>query len=193
VLLLVLALVAAPSLAADRRAGALQFYLSKPITRRGYAVGKLLPPFLISWLLTGGVGLIVWTLGVAFTPEANYPDFVWRLPFAIVLSGATVSAVATMVAVAISGVMQNARLAAALWVALGIVSTALAGFLSGVTGRADVQVIGFFNVLDRVTRWLLATTGSNAPVEASVLIALGWFGFGALTLWLVLRDPEVAA
>lgn len=193
VLLLVLALVASPALAADRRAGALQFYFSKPVTRRAYAFGKLLPPFVLGWLLTGGVGLVVWVLGVAFTPRAFYPDHVWRLPFALILAGAAMSAVATLVAVGLSGVMQNSRLAAAMWVALGVVSTALSHFLMDVTSRDDVGVVGFFGVLERIARWALAADGSTLPLGPALLVALVWAAVGAALIWFVLRDPEVAA
>lgn len=186
ILMILLALVASPALAGDQRAGALQFYFSKPLSVPGYVAGKLAPPVLLGLAVTALPVLILWVLGVAFTPEQLYPADVWLIPFMLVLAGFLVSLIAASIALAISGLVANETVAGAAWVALALLTAAGARLLEEITGRSDVGLIDLFGVLDRVTRDLIGAVGSSLPQADAWTIAFAWLlaGAGGVTLFL---------
>lgn len=191
VLMLLLALVAAPALARDLQAGALSFYFSKPITRTGYAVGKILPAFVLGLTVTVVPGLVLWGLGAAFTPEAVYPDTVGSMPLRIIASGTLVSLVASLIPVALSGLTRSTNLAAVGWVALAFLSAGAAELLHAVTGRASLQLVDVFGAFDEVNRQILAAPGTDAPDGIAWLVTAGWALVSIAVIGWVLSGEEV--
>ena len=194
VLMVLLALVAAGTLARDLQVGALQFYFSKPITRTGYAIGKLLPPFVLGMGVTALPALVLWVAGVAFTPGPQLPDGYGWMPLQLLAAATLACGTASVVAVALSGIVRHARLAAIAWVAVAFLSNPAALLIHEITRATGPYLLGFFFVLDETTRWLLgATGGRDVPTGGAWLVLLAWWAAGLASLWWVLRDPEVAA
>lgn len=193
ILMLTLALTAAPALARDLRAGALTFYFSKPVTRTGYGLGKLLPSLLIGLGLTALPLALLWVVGYGFTPEPLLPDGLWTLFGTGLLSGLIVTLVATLVALAVSSLVESTSLAAGAWVGLSLLSGGVAQLLHAATGREALLLVDLFGVLDRVARSLLGAPGGATPETGAWLVALAWsLGSLALIAWRLGR-PEVGA
>jgi ABC-2 type transport system permease protein len=193
ILLLLLAVVAAGVLARDLDAGALTFYFSKPIPRSGYALAKVAAPFLLALSVTAIPVLVVWLLGVAFTPEALHPDGVYWLPLKIVGASLVVSAAASLVAVALSGLTRSTNVAAGVWVGLGLVSYAAANLLIALTGVGRFALVEPAHGFLLAARDLLGAAAPEAETGLAWLVTGAWALAGAAAVAYVLRDEGVGS
>lgn len=191
VLMIALALVAAGSLSRDLEAGALSFYFSKPITRTGYVVGKLVPGFAVGLTVTALPGLLLWLVGVAFTPEAAYPAVWVSLPWRLLAAGALASLVGTVTVVALSGLLASRNVAAGAWVAISILTAGAAGVLAGLTTEFDVGLVDYWGSVNLTQGWLLSATTSAHPTAEAALVTLGWGLAGLAGIAYVLHEQEV--
>jgi len=111
--LLVALFAGAGAVAGDLRSGALIVYLSKPITRLDYIVGKVVPVagFLLAITLLPALLLLLFALSVAsdFRLLQEHP---W-LPVSIILYSIWVSATFSLTVLAVSSLTRSGRLAAA--------------------------------------------------------------------------------
>lgn len=191
VLLLMLALVAAGVLARDLDAGALTFYFSKPITRTGYAAAKLSAPVIMGLTVTALPLLVLWVLGVAFTPEALHPDTVASLPLRLLAAGGLVSLAASLVAVAISGLVRSTNIAAGVWVALALISKAAAGILAALAGEPLLEFVDLFHAFRVANDSVLGLAVADDELAWAWGVTAGWILAGAGTIAHVLRSEEV--
>ena len=95
----------------DLRTGAILAYLSRPLTRRDYVVGKLLVPLLLTLAATLAPGLLLYATGLALAPDfyAKW-ELAWVSP-AIVVYSCAISLVVSLLALAISALSRSARVA----------------------------------------------------------------------------------
>jgi ABC-2 type transport system permease protein len=95
----------------DLRTGAILAYLSRPLTRRDYVVGKLLVPLGLTLAVTLAPGLLLYVTGLALAPEfyAKW-ELAWISP-AIVVYSCAISLVVSLLALAISALSRSARVA----------------------------------------------------------------------------------
>jgi ABC-2 type transport system permease protein len=95
----------------DLRTGAILAYLSRPLTRRDYVLGKLLVPLLLNLAVTLAPGLLLYAVGLALAPELYLKwELAWIAP-AIVLHALAISLVVSLLALAISALSRSARVA----------------------------------------------------------------------------------
>lgn len=124
-------------IANDRRANALQLYLSKPMTRAEYIAGKLsiLFIFLVSVTFLPAI-----TLLLTQTIFAGSFTFVWNnlylLP-AITLFSLTQVLVASTTMLALSSLSKSSRFVAVMYAGLFFFTTALFQAIRGITGRSS--------------------------------------------------------
>jgi ABC-2 type transport system permease protein len=95
----------------DLRTGAILAYLSRPLTRRDYVIGKLLVPLSLCLAVTLVPGLLLYATGLALGPEyyAKW-ELAWIGP-AIVALALAISLVVSLLALAISALSRSARVA----------------------------------------------------------------------------------
>jgi ABC-2 type transport system permease protein len=95
----------------DLRTGAILAYLSRPLTRRDYVIGKLLVPLSLCLAVTLVPGLLLYSTGLALGPEyyAKW-ELAWIGP-AIVALALAISLVVSLLALAISALSRSARVA----------------------------------------------------------------------------------
>ncbi len=192
VLLILLAIVASGALSRDINAGAFAFYFSKPITRTGYAIGKVAPSFVLGLTVTAVPALIVWVLGLAFVPTDLYPDGPYMLGLQILAASVIVSLAAALVAVALSGLLRSTALAAGAWVGLGLLSAAAAGILAEVTDRARLEMLDVLGAFNRVQEHVVGATEAGSFTGTAWLVTLAWAAASVGALAYVLWTPEVA-
>jgi ABC-2 type transport system permease protein len=128
-------------IAHDRRANALQIYLSKPMTRAEYVFGKL--AILITWLLlvTWVPAILLLIVQIAF---AGNVDFFWNniylFPAITVFTFVEIVTVSTAM-LALSSLSNSSRYVGILYAALLFFSQALFGVLRLVTGDTRLSWI----------------------------------------------------
>jgi ABC-2 type transport system permease protein len=145
-------------IANDLRSGGILVYLSRPLTRRDYVVGKLCVLLGLNLSITLVPGLLLYGVGVALAPDYLLKaSLAWIGP-AIVLFSFVLSLSLSLLALAVSALSKSARVA-------GL------GFFGLVIGLEMVRVVldaGFGRPEAR-----LLSPRSNVEVLNSVIFGLG--------------------
>ena len=95
----------------DLRTGAILAYLSRPLTRRDYVLGKLLVPLSLNLAVTLVPGLLLYLTGLSLAPELYLKwELAWIGP-AIAVHGFVISLVVSLLTLAISSLSRSARVA----------------------------------------------------------------------------------
>jgi ABC-2 type transport system permease protein len=98
-------------IANDLRTGAILVYLSRPLTRRDYVLGKLGTLLALNLSVTLVPGLLLYLVALSLAPaQFLKADLAWIGP-AIVLQSLMVSVVTSLVALAVSSLSRSARVA----------------------------------------------------------------------------------
>ena len=102
----------------DLRTGAILVYLSRPLTRRDYVVGKLCVLLALNLSVTLGPGLMLYAVGAGLAPDQLLkPELAWLAPGAA-LHAVLLSVVYSLVGLAISALSRSARVAGLAFFAL---------------------------------------------------------------------------
>lgn len=130
--LLIALLVGAGSIAADNRANALLVYLSKPLSKSDYLLGKWMGIFLTIFLITIIPGLIFFTYcALSFTADEFFKPDPWL--FARMLLAATIApAIHASAILGISAWSKSPSMAGATYTGLYLVGGLIVGILGGV-------------------------------------------------------------
>ncbi|HKC11206.1 MAG TPA: ABC transporter permease subunit [Vicinamibacteria bacterium] len=150
-------------IANDLRTGAILVYLSRPLTRRDYVLGKLGVLLALNLSVTLVPGLLLYAIALALAPELFLKwSLAWIAP-AVVLHSAVVSLSVSLLALAVSSLSRSARVAglgfAGLFLGLEVVRGILAqGFglrpVALLSLRANLRALGaaLFGVVERGPR-----------------------------------------
>jgi len=128
-------------IAQDRRANALQIYLSKPLTRAEYVFGKLL--ILMTWLLlvTWVPAILLLVVQVAFAGNVEFfKSNIYLFPAITVFAFVQIVTVSTAM-LALSSLSNSSRYVGILYAALLFFSQALFGVLQFVAGDTRLSWI----------------------------------------------------
>ena len=181
-------------IAQDRRANALQIYLSKPLTRIEYILGKLsiLMAFLlfITWL----PAILLLVVQVVFA--GNF-TFLWAnaylFPAITLYSIVQVVTVSTCM-LALSSLSTNSRFVGILYTALIFFSSALYEVMRGVTGSTSVSWISYWNNLDQVGDVIFRVPlRFETPWPVSLAIVAGLVVVSGIILERRVRGVEIVA
>jgi ABC-2 type transport system permease protein len=147
-------------IANDLRTGAILVYLSRPLTRRDYVLGKLGVPLALNLAITLVPGLLLYATGLGLAPEQYLTwGLAWIGP-AVVLHSLAASLVVSLLVLAVSSLSRSARVAGlgfvGLFFGLEMVRVVLQnGFNRNeavlLSLQADLQSLGvaLFGVADR--------------------------------------------
>jgi ABC-2 type transport system permease protein len=167
--------VGAGLIANDRRANALQIYLSKPLTRAEYIFGKLAVLVTFLLLVTWLPAVVLLLVQVAFAGSFEFLAANIYLVPAITLFSFVEAGVAAAAMLALSSLSNNSRFVGILYAALLFFSNALYGVLRVVTGESRLSWIGFGNNLEQLGDLLFRLPPRYAtpwPVSAAMIAAL---------------------
>ncbi|HXK08182.1 MAG TPA: ABC transporter permease subunit [Vicinamibacteria bacterium] len=144
----------------DLRTGAILVYLSRPLTRRDYVLGKLGVPIALNLAVTLVPGLLLYGACLALAPEQFAKWELWWIGPAVVAHSIAASLVVSLVVLALSSLSRSARVAglafAGIYLGLDMVRAILqhgfnlkAAVLLSL--QADLQALGvaLFGVVDR--------------------------------------------
>lgn len=95
----------------DLRTGAILVYLSRPLSRRDYVVGKLGVLFALNLSITLAPGLLLYLVGIALAPSRLLKWELATIAPAIAVYSLALTAVLSLVALAVSALSRSARVA----------------------------------------------------------------------------------
>jgi ABC-2 type transport system permease protein len=171
----------------DLRTGALLIYLSRPLTRLDYILGRL------SVLIGLGVGVMaapplgLWMLGAALDPEGTGVRGPLFIPVAILAQSVLVAAVLSVLTLGASAVARNGALAGLLVVGLLVVGDAAAA-LAPQSARSLVRLLSVRSDLAAVSGFVFGVAPDPASLPwAAALLGLLVVGAAAcaVLLWRV--------
>jgi len=133
--------VGAGLIANDRRANALQIYLSKPLMRSEYIIGKLAILFTFLTLVTFVPAILLLLLKVMFDGNFTFlKNNLFLIP-AITIGAFLQIALASFTMLALSSLSKSARYVGILYVGITFFTTAIYGALYAITGSSRVSWI----------------------------------------------------
>jgi ABC-2 type transport system permease protein len=184
--------VGAGLIASDRRANALQIYLSKPISRTEYIVGKLstLMFFLLGVTLLPALLLLL--IQISFSASVDILRAHKFLPASIVLATVIQSLVMACTMLALSSLSNSPRYVAILYTGAIFFTTAIFGFLTGITGSTRMAWVSITSNVSQVTDVLFRQPASfQSPWQISLIVILGLLALSISVLERRVKGVEV--
>lgn len=181
-------------IANDRRANALQIYLSKPLTRSEYVLGKLtvLMTFLlfVTWVPATLLLIVQALFAGSF---AFVRDNLYLFPAITLLSFTQVVMVAASM-LALSSLSNSSRYVGILYAALIFFSQALFNVMRFVTGGSTLAWMSFEANLDQVGNAIFRLPlAYETPWPVSLLMIVGLVAVSGLILEKRVRGVEIVA
>jgi ABC-2 type transport system permease protein len=184
--------VGAGLIANDRRANALQVYLSKPLTRAEYVAGKAAILFVFLTLVTWAPAIALLIVQIMFAGSFTFVrDNIFLLP-AITLFSVIQVLLATMTMLALSSMSKSSRFVGIMYAGLMFFTAAVFQAIRGITASpgmvwlsptASLEVIG--DVIFRLT------PRYQVPTILPLLCVIGLIAIAGLILERRVRGVEV--
>ena len=181
-------------IADDRRTNALQLYLSKPLTRIEYILGKLIPPlaFVLGVTLLPAVVLLI--LQIVFAGSLTFLSANLFLMPAIVLFSLVQALLSAFAIVALSSLSKSRRFVAVMYAGIVFFTAAVYQVLRLITNSRRWAVISPGEMLDVIANAIFRSRGEPAvPVFIAVLAIAVIIGLSMLILERRIRAVEVVA
>ena len=166
--------VGAGLIANDRRANALQIYLSKPLMRSEYIAGKLAVLFGFLLLVTLVPALVLLMLKVIFDGNFTFlKNNLFLLP-AITTASLVQVTLAAFTMLALSSLSKSARYVGILYVGITFFTSAIYGALYAITGSSRVSWISIGANVSQVVDVIFRLKPRYAtPWQVSALVIIG--------------------
>ena len=184
--------VGAGLIANDRRANALQIYLSKPLTRVEYVAGKLGVLMVFLLLVTWVPAMLLLFLQVMFAGSLTFVRENLFLVPAMTLFSFLYALLASFTMLALSSLSTSARYVAILYAGALLFTEAIYGILRAVTGSTSVSWVSFSANLAQVGDLIFRMPPRyQTPWPVSLAIVLGLIGVSVWVLERRVRGVEV--
>ena len=181
-------------IADDRRTNALQLYLSKPLTRVEYILGKLMPPLAFVLGVTLLPALVLLILQIVFAGSLTFLSANLFLMPAIVLFSLVQGLVSAFAIVALSSLSKSRRFVAIMYAGIVFFTAAVYQVLRLITSSRSWAVISPGEMLDVIANAIFRGRGEPAvPVYIAVLAIAVIIGLAILILERRIRAVEVVA
>jgi ABC-2 type transport system permease protein len=181
-------------IADDRRANALQLYLSKPVTRIEYILGKAAPLLILILGLTLVPALCLIVLQIVFSGSVSFlANNLFLLP-AITLASLVRALLSTFMILALSSLSKSRRFVAIMYAGIIFFTLAMQQVLRAITGSRAWAAIAPSNMMDVFTDWIFRVrTPQPVPVYVAVLVIVGLIALSAWILERRVRPVEIVA
>ena len=186
--------VGAGLIANDRRANALQIYLSKPLLRTDYITGKLgiLATFLLFVTLIPALLLLI--MQIVFSGSFEFIRGNLFVVPAIVLSSLLRIVVASFTMLALSSLSKSTRYVAIMYAGAIFFTESLYGVMMLITGSSRVAWVSIGGNLSNLTDVMFRQTPRyETPVLLSMLVLLGLVVVSISVLERRVRGVEIVA
>jgi ABC-2 type transport system permease protein len=182
------------AIADDRRANALQLYLSKPLTRVEYVVGRLVPILVFVMGVTFAPAVLLLLLQIAFSGSVDFlRQNLFLLP-AITLVSLVQALLSGFAILALSSISKSRRFVAVMYAGILFFTSAMVQALRQITGSRTWAVLSPGDMIDVLTD---AVFRVRAEPPVSVGVAVGVIvALIAVSIWVLerqVRGVEVVA
>ncbi len=184
--------VGAGLIASDRRANALQIYLSKPLTRAEYIGGKMAVLVVFLLLVTWLPAMLLLLLQALFAGSfAFVRENLFLVPAITVYSLLQVLAAAFSM-LAMSSLSNSPRFVAVLYAGLVLFTRAMFEALRGITGSSGVSWLSFSASLEQLGDFIFRQRlRYDTPIAVSLIVILALIVVSASILERRVRGVEV--
>ena len=193
VMALVIGLIAPPLISQDIRSRAFLLYFSRPIDRFEYVLGKLATVWAYLAMISMLPALALYVMGILLSPDANVVAATWDLPLRIVAATMVLSIPTGSLALCLSSLTKESRIAGFAWFAILILGWVMFGILSTVeavkqlannqdvislNGESYWSLMSLYHTLGRVQSWVFGfldfkdVIGSAIVLTAVTIISL---------------------
>jgi ABC-2 type transport system permease protein len=184
--------VGAGLIANDRKANALQIYLSKPLTRAEYIAGKMAVLVTFLLLVTWLPAILLLILQVLFAGNfAFLVEHVYLVP-AITLFSLVQVLVASFTMLALSSLSNSTRFVAVMYTGIVLFTEAMFNVLRGITGSSATSWLSFPASLNQVGDLIFRVPlRYDTPVVVSAVVLLALVVVSTSVLERKVRGVEV--
>jgi ABC-2 type transport system permease protein len=184
--------VGAGLIANDRRANALQVYLSKPLTRAEYVAGKLAILFLFLTLVTWTPAISLLIVQIMFAGSFTFiRDNIFLLP-AITLFSLLQVLLASMTMLALSSLSKSSRFVGVMYAGLIFFTAAIFQVVRGITRSSSLAWLSPSAVLEQLGDVIFRLNPRyDLPAAVAVLSLVSLIALSALILERRVRGVEV--
>lgn len=184
--------VGAGLIANDRRANALQIYLSKPLTRLEYIGGKLAVLMTFLLLVTWVPAMVLLLLQVVFSGDTTFFLENLQLIPATTVFALLQALTSASTILALSSLSKSSRYVGVLYAAVVFMSRALFGIMRGVTGSSNVAWVSFSANLSQVGSAVFRVPAEwDTPWGVSLAVLLAVIALSAVVLERRVRGVEI--
>jgi ABC-2 type transport system permease protein len=184
--------VGAGLIAADRRANALQLYLSKPLTRWEYVAGKLAILFVFLTLVTFLPAMTLLLVQIGFAGSFAFVRQNLYLVPAITLFSLVQVLLASFTILALSSLSNSSRFVGIMYAGVIFFTGALFNAVRGITGRSWLAWLSPTDALEQLGDAMFRVpTRFDLPVWAAALVVAGLIAASLLVLERRVRAVEV--
>lgn len=184
--------VGAGLIANDRRANALQIYLSKPLLRSEYIAGKAAVLFTFLMLVTWLPAMLLLLLQVAFKGSFEFMRANLFLVPAITVGALLQALVATFTMLALSSLSKSSRYVGILYTGIIFFTLAIFGLMTAITGSTSLSWVSLGSNVTQVVDVVFRQTPRYAtPWPVSLTVVLGLVALSISVLERRVRGVEI--
>jgi len=186
--------VGAGLIANDRRANALQIYLSRPLMRIEYIAGKLAVLMFCLAIITVVPALLLVVVQIAFAGGFGLLQANPQIVPAVLLSSTIRIVVISCAMLALSSLSKSTRYVAVLYTGVIFFTEAMYGVLTFITGSTAVAWVSIPANLEQVTDVLFRLDPSyDTPIIVSALVLVGVVVLSVSVLERRVRGVEIVS
>jgi ABC-type transport system involved in multi-copper enzyme maturation permease subunit len=184
--------VGAGLIAADRRANALQIYLSKPLMRSEYIAGKAAVLFTFLMLVTWLPGILLLFLQVMFKGSFAFMKANLFLFPAITVATLLQALLATFTMLALSSLSKSSRYVGILYAGIIFFTAAIYGVMVAITGDTSLSWLSVGSNISQVGDVIFRLPPRYAtPWQVSLIVVLGLMAVSISVLERRVRGVEI--
>jgi len=184
--------VGAGLIAADRRANALQIYLSKPLMRSEYIAGKAAVLFTFLMLVTWLPGILLLFLQVMFKGSFTFMKANLFLFPAITVATLLQALLATFTMLALSSLSKSSRYVGILYAGIIFFTAAIYGVMVAITGDTSLSWLSVGSNISQVGDVIFRLPPRYAtPWQVSLIVVLGLMAVSLSVLERRVRGVEI--
>jgi ABC-type transport system involved in multi-copper enzyme maturation permease subunit len=184
--------VGAGLIAHDRRANALQIYLSKPLMRAEYIAGKAAVLFTFLMLITFVPGILLLFLQVMFKGSFEFLRANLFLFPAITVASLLQALLVTFTMLALSSLSKSARYVGILFSGILFFTAAIYTAMYAITGDSSLSWLSLGSNLEQVADLIFRQTPRyNTPWQVSLIVIVGLIAVSISVLERRVRGVEI--
>ena len=172
-------------IANDLKANALQIYLSKPITRQDYLLGKLGILLFFLALPTLVPGLLLFLIAILFKSDVEFLRTLFWVPASIVAYSIIIMLTFALIMLALSSLSRSSRFAGISFIAVFFFSQILYGILNSILRTTRVAWVSLSNNLVQVGDLLFGRDPRYVSHGSVSVLVLAILACGSV--WVILR------